>query len=44
MRSKWLGLAFTRFRYVTDFQENNECSFGHNIKQYLSEILPSADR
>jgi len=26
MRSTWLGLAFTRFRYLTDFQENNECN------------------
>jgi len=26
MRSMWLGLAFTRFRYLTDFQENNKCN------------------
>jgi len=25
MRSTWLDLAFTRFRYLTDFQENNKC-------------------
>jgi len=26
MRSTWLGLAFTRFRYLTDLQENNKCN------------------
>jgi len=26
MRSTWLGLAFTRFRYLTDFQENYKCN------------------
>jgi len=26
MRSTWLGLAFTRFRYLTDFQETNNLS------------------
>jgi len=26
MRSTWLGLAFTRFRYLTNFQENNKCN------------------
>jgi len=26
MRSTWLGLAFTRFRYLTDFQENDKCN------------------
>jgi len=26
MRSTWLGLSFTRFRYLTDFQENNKCN------------------
>jgi len=42
MRSTWLGLAFTGFRYLTDFQETNKCWFRHNIKEYLSEIPPSA--
>jgi len=26
MRSTWFGLVFTRFRYLTDFQENNKSS------------------
>jgi len=26
MLSTWLGLAFTKFRYLTDFQENNKCN------------------
>jgi len=26
MRSTWLGLAFIRFRYLTDFQETNKSS------------------
>jgi len=26
MRSTWLGLAFTRLRYLTDFQENYKCN------------------
>jgi len=26
MRSAWLGLAFTRFRYLTYFKENNKCT------------------
>jgi len=26
MRSMWLGLAFTKFRYLTDFQETNKCN------------------
>jgi len=26
MRSTWLVLAFTRFRYLTDFQETNKCN------------------
>jgi len=26
MRSTRLGLAFTRFRYLTDFQENYKCN------------------
>jgi len=26
MRSMWLGLAFTRFRYLTDFQESDKCN------------------
>jgi len=25
MRSTWLSLTFTRFRYLTDFQETNKC-------------------
>jgi len=26
MRSTWLDLACTRFRYITDFQKNNKCN------------------
>jgi len=26
MRSTWLGLAFTRSRYLTDFQKNSKCN------------------
>ena len=26
MRSTWLGLAFTRFRHLTGFQETNKCN------------------
>jgi len=26
MRSTWLGIAFNRFRYLTDFQENYKCN------------------
>jgi len=44
MCATWLGLAFTRFRYLTDFQETNKCLFRHNIKLYLGEILLSARR
>jgi len=28
MGSTWLGLSFTRFRYLTDFQETNKCNSG----------------
>jgi len=44
MLSTWLGLAFTIFKYLINFQETNTCLFRYNIKSYLSEILPSADR
>jgi len=26
MCSTWLGLALTKFRYLTDFQESNKCN------------------
>jgi len=26
MRSTWLGLAFTRFKYLADFQESSKCN------------------
>jgi len=44
MLSTWFGLAFTRFKYLIDFQETNTCLFRCNIKEDLSEILPSADQ
>ena len=32
MSTTWLSLAFTRFRYLADFQETKKCLFRHNIK------------
>jgi len=44
MRSMWLGLAFTRFRYLTDFQEINKCNscfdaISNNVQVYTTDSI-----
>jgi len=37
----WLGLAFTKFRYLTDFQKTNKCNscFVTNYIKYSSSKI-----
>jgi len=49
MRSRWLSLAFTRFRYLINFQETDKCNscfviISNNIQVILPIIIASTNK